>query len=139
MAGVTERCKGYEYFPLFSTTDKFDDACTYNRSHSAEKGKQYAAQFVFLRHYPPCLKAGGDVGYFISTAQIIDKAVLKAELPPPCLAGIEGILVDEKYLGPSFSFITLVINARIGAPLHIARGKVGVAPESFFKLLSDNK
>jgi len=55
------------------------------------------------------------------------------------LDGIEGILVDEKYLGPSHGFVTLVLNARPGEPLHMAKGKDGDALESFFKSLTQEQ
>lgn len=89
--------------------------------------------------YTPARKLAVMLGISVSTVLRIDKAVLKAELPPPCFDGMEGILVDEKYLGPSFGFITLVINARTGEPLHIAQGKDGAALESFFNLLTDSQ
>ncbi len=47
--------------------------------------------------------------------------------------------MDEKYLGPSHGFVTLVVNACTGEPLHMARGKDGKALESFFNLLTDRQ
>lgn len=74
-----------------------------------------------------------------TTVLRIDKAVLREELPTPDFDHLEGILVDEKYLGPSHGFITLVLNARTGEPLHIAKGKDGTALESFFNKLTDKQ
>lgn len=71
-----------------------------------------------------------------ATVRRIDKEILARELPAPRLEGIEGILVDEKYLGPSFGFVTLVLNARTGEPLYMAAGKDAGALEGFFKKLS---
>lgn len=92
-----------------------------------------------LLTYVPARKLAELLSISHSSVLRIDKAVLKKELPRPCFDNIEGILVDEKYLGPSFGFITLVINARTGEPLHIAKGKDGAALEDFFKLLSDKQ
>lgn len=58
MAGVPERCKGYEHFSLFLATDGFDDAYTYNSTLSAEKWKQYAAESVCFEPLSPCPKYG---------------------------------------------------------------------------------
>lgn len=92
-----------------------------------------------LLTYVPARKLAELLGISHSSVLRIDKAVLKRELPEPCLDNIEGILVDEKYLGPSFGFITLVINARTGEPLHIAKGKDGAALDDFFKKLTDKQ
>lgn len=71
-----------------------------------------------------------------ATVRRIDKEILARELPAPRLEGIEGILVDEKYLGPSFGFVTLVLHARTGEPLYMAAGKDAGALEGFFEKLS---
>ena len=56
----------------------------------------------------PARKLAEIYGLAPSTILRIDRGILKRELPPPKLDGIEGILVDEKYLGPSYGFVTLV-------------------------------
>lgn len=89
--------------------------------------------------YVPARKLAEMYGIAPSTALRIDKEVLRSQLPPPKLDGIEAILVDEKYLGPSYGFVTLVVNARTGEPLHIAKGKDGAALASFFDLLTDKQ
>jgi len=43
----------------------------------------------------------------------------QTELPEPRLDGIEGILIDEKHLGASRGFITLVLNAGSGELLYL--------------------
>ena len=75
-------------------------------------------------------------GISANTVRQIDRDVLSREIPAPRLDGIEGILVDEKYLGPSHGFVTLVLNARTGEPLYMAAGKDAGALEGFFKKLS---
>lgn len=89
--------------------------------------------------YVPTRKLAEMHGIAPSTVLRIDKEVLRSQLPPPKLDSIEAILVDEKYLGPSYGFITLVVNARTGEPLHIAKGKDGAALKSFFDLLTDKQ
>ena len=56
--------------------------------------------------------------YSISYSAVlrIDREILRTTQPEPCLDGIEGILVDEQYLGASPGFVTLVLHARTGEP-----------------------
>lgn len=89
-----------------------------------------------LLMYVPARKLSEMYGFAPSTILRPDRGILKKELPPPKLDGIGGILVDEKYLGPSYGFVTLVINARTGEPLHIAKGRDAGALESFFNRLT---
>lgn len=89
--------------------------------------------------YVPARKLAAMFGISPSTALRVDREVLKRTLPPPNLDGLEGILVDEKYLGSSHGFVTLVVNARTGEPLHMARGKDGKDLGSFFNLLTDRQ
>ena len=79
--------------------------------------------------------------YSISYSAVlrIDREILRTSLPSPCLDDIEGILVDEKYLGASHGFVTLVLNASTGEPLHMAPGKNAEALESFLKRLTDKQ
>ncbi len=92
-----------------------------------------------LQIYVPARKPAAMSGISHSTVLRIDREVLKRSLPPPNLDGLEGILVDGKYLGPSHGFVTLVVNARTGEPLHMAKGKDGDALESFFKRLTQKQ
>ncbi len=89
--------------------------------------------------YVPARKLPEMYGVAHSSIQRTDREVPSTKLPHPQLNGIEGILVDEKYLGPSHGFVTLVPNARTGEPLHMARGRDGKALESFFNLLADRQ
>lgn len=43
LAWVPERRRGYEFFPLFSEGNPFEDCCTYNRPYSAAELRQYPA------------------------------------------------------------------------------------------------
>lgn len=43
LAWVPERRRGYEYFPLLSNGNPFEDSCTYNRPYSAAELQQYPA------------------------------------------------------------------------------------------------
>lgn len=87
----------------------------------------------------PARKLGKMFHLATTTVLRIDKAVLREALPTPDFDHLEGILVDEKYLGPSHGFVTLVLNARTGEPLHMAKGKDGAALESFYNKLTDKQ
>lgn len=70
----------------------------------------------------------------------IDADVLAETLPEPHLDKLNSILVEEKYLGSSFGFVTLVINARTGEPLYLSKGKdQNALDEFFFQLTNDQK
>lgn len=89
--------------------------------------------------YVPARKLAEMFSISYSSVLRIDREFLRTCLTPPCLDGIEGILVDEKYLGPSHGFVTLVLNASTGEPLHLAAGKNGEAFESFLNRLTDKQ
>lgn len=69
----------------------------------------------------------------------VDADVLADTLPKPHLDRLDSILVDEKYLGSSFGFVTLVINARTGEPLHLSKGKDQNALDEFFSQLTNDQ
>ncbi len=80
--------------------------------------------------------------------RISERSVLRAEKEvlaiidkarPVSMKGRSAIIIDEKYLGPSFGFVTLVLNARTGEPLYMAAGKDAGALEGFFKKLSNEQ
>ncbi len=91
-----------------------------------------SAEFV----YAPAESLGYKYDIAPSTVRRIDRAVVKEQQQPPTRNGIEAILVDEKYLGPSSGFVTLVVNARSGEPLYMAPGKDKAALDGFFKELT---
>jgi len=72
-----------------------------------------------------------------ATVRRYDQEVLTAQLPPPELDDLRCILIDEKYLGKSHGFVTVVINGDTGELLHMAKGKKKQSLESFFEQLSD--
>ena len=72
-----------------------------------------------------------------ATVRRYDQDVLKEELPPPDLDNLRCILIDEKYLGKSHGFVTVVLNGDTGELLHMATGKKKRSLESFFEGLSD--
>ncbi|MBR4108442.1 MAG: transposase, partial [Akkermansia sp.] len=45
---------------------------------------------------------------------------------------MQGILIDEKHLGPSRGFVTLCLNATTGEPLEMVRGRDSRCPDDFF-------
>ena len=91
-----------------------------------------SAEFV----YTPAESLGFKYDIDPTTVRRIDKAVVKEQQQPPTKDGIKSILVDEKYLGPSVGFVTLVVNARSGEPLYMAPGKDKAALDGFFKELT---
>lgn len=86
--------------------------------------------------YTPAESLGFKYDIDPTTVRRIDKAVVKEQQQPPTKDGIKSILVDEKYLGPSVGFVTLVVNARSGEPLYMAPGKDKAALDGFFKELT---
>ena len=69
----------------------------------------------------------------------VDSDVLSEKLPHPDFEELDAILVDEKYLGSSFGFVTLVINARTSEPIYLAEGKDQKALDEFFIQLTDDQ
>lgn len=69
----------------------------------------------------------------------IDKEILSRSLPPPQLNDLEGILVDEKYLGTSKGFVTLVLNARTGEPISMTQGRNKESLDEFIKQLDEHQ
>lgn len=69
---VPERRKGYEFFPLYSAGDVFNDNCTYNRPYSAAELLQYPATQVYFEAVEPVIvrfpqpDPHGAVGYLCS-------------------------------------------------------------------------
>jgi len=74
-----------------------------------------------------------------ATAWRYDRYILQTELPEPRLEGVEGLLIDEKYLGASRGFITLVLNAESGELLYLAKGKDQDVLDDFFSRLSQEQ
>ncbi len=70
-----------------------------------------------------------------STARRWDKRVLEQDLPPVDLDGLSVLLVDEKHLGPTLGFVTLVLEGETGDLLHLAPGKKKESLQSFFDKL----
>jgi len=65
-----------------------------------------------------------------------DFHVLSEQMPPPSLDGLQAILTDEKYLGKSQGFVTVVLNARNGELLHLAEGRNRESIDGFFQKLT---
>ncbi len=76
-----------------------------------------------LPMYVPARKLPEMYGVAHSSILRTDREVPSTKLPHPQSDGIEGILVDEKHLGLSHGFVTLVPNARTGGPLRMVKGK----------------
>lgn len=74
-----------------------------------------------------------------STAARYDRHILKTELPEPCLDDLGAIIIDEKHIGKSGGFITLVLHARSGELLYLAEGRSKEALDGFFAKLTDEQ
>ena len=72
--------------------------------------------------------------YSISYTSIlrIDKEVLENDIPKPKLENVQGVLIDEKFLGASQGFVTVCLNAATGEPLEMVRGKDSHCLDNFF-------
>ncbi len=62
----------------------------------------------------------------------IDKEVLENDIPKPRLKDVQGVLIDEKFLGASQGFVTVCLNAATGEPLEMVRGKDSHCLDNFF-------
>jgi transposase len=80
--------------------------------------------------------AGDLAGIDASTAWRIDDRHLKRSLPEPKLDGLTHLLVDEKAVRRRHGYVTFVLNAVTGEPLHCAEGKRRDSLESFLKKLT---
>lgn len=91
-----------------------------------------SAEFV----YAPAESLGYKYGIDASTVRRMGGEVPRQSQLEPTKDGLESIAVDEKYLGTTYGFITLVVNVRSGEPLYMAPGKDRTALDGFFKSLS---
>lgn len=80
--------------------------------------------------------AGDLAGIDPSTAWRIDDRHLKRTLPEPKLDGLTHLMVDEKSVRRRHGYVTFVLNAVTGEPLHCAEGKRRDSLESFLKKLT---
>ena len=71
-----------------------------------------------------------------STAWRMDDRHLKRHLPEPCLDGLTHLMVDEKAVRNHHGYVTFVLNAATGEPLHCAEGKRKESLEAFFQKLT---
>jgi hypothetical protein len=71
-----------------------------------------------------------------STAWRIDDRHLKRMLPEPSLDGLTHLMVDEKAVRHHHGYVTFVLNAATGEPLHCAEGKRKDSLAGFFQKLT---
>lgn len=69
----------------------------------------------------------------------IDKEVLENDIPKPKLENVQGILIDEKFLGASQGFVTVCLNAATGEPLEMVKGKDSHCLDNFFNRFDANE
>ena len=58
--------------------------------------------------------------------------VLSQEMPAPCMVNVESIIINEKHLGHTFVFVTLMLNVKSVEPLFLGRVKDGACFREFF-------
>ena len=69
----------------------------------------------------------------------IDKEVLENEIPKPKMKNVQGILIDEKFLGSSQGFVTVCLNAATGEPLEMVRGRDSQCLDNFFSRFDEEE
>ena len=79
--------------------------------------------------------------YSISYTTILrlDKEVLENDIPKPKLKDVQGVLIDEKFLGSSQGFVTVCLNAATGEPLEMVRGKDSHCLDDFFNRFDEKE
>lgn len=97
---------------------------------------RFMRELTRLMRRAPARQIARDYGIAASSALRIDRWALSEEMPEPCMDNVEGIIIDEKHLGHTFGFVTLVLNARTGEPLFLGKGKDGACLREFFGSLT---
>ena len=69
----------------------------------------------------------------------IDKEVLENEIPKPKMKDVQGILIDEKFLGSSQGFVTVCLNAATGEPLEMVRCRDSQCLDNFFSRFDEEE
>lgn len=105
--------------------------------HPTRKATWRLMRFVsHLARYVPFDAMASLIEVPAASAWRYDQAVLEADLPDPNLDGIEALLVDEKHLGKSHGYVTIVLNAETGEMLFMKQGKKQTTLGEFFEALS---
>lgn len=92
---------------------------------------------ALLARHMPVSRVADVTGISPASVRRYDKRVLEQDLPPVDLNGISLLLIDEKHLGPSLGYVTLVLDGDNGDLLHMAVGKKKESLQSFFDRLND--
>ena len=69
----------------------------------------------------------------------LDKEVLENDIPKPKMKDVQGVLIDEKYIGASQGFVTVCLNAVTGEPLEMVKGKDSHCLDNFFNKFNDEE
>ena len=69
----------------------------------------------------------------------LDKEVLENDIPKPKMKDVQGVLIDEKYIGASQGFVTVCLNAATGEPLEMVRGKDSHCLDDFFNRFDEQE
>lgn len=89
-----------------------------------------------LARFLPISQVTQVTGIPAATARRWDKIVLSQDLPPIDLDTISILMIDEKHLGPSLGFVTIVMD-EFGNPLYMAEGKKKESLQGFFDQLDE--
>lgn len=92
-----------------------------------------------LFRFVPASRLSVLFGLSSATIRRVDREVLSTMLPAVNLKFLKAILIDEKYLGSSCGFVTLVLNAHTGEPVYMAQGRSQECLVPFFESLSDDQ
>ena len=74
-----------------------------------------------------------------STILRLDREVLENDIPKPKMTDVQGVLIDEKFLGSSQGFVTVCLNASTGEPLEMVRGKDSHCLDNFFNRFDEHE
>ena len=74
-----------------------------------------------------------------STILRLDKEVLENDIPKQKLKDVQGVLIDEKFLGTSQGSVTDCLNAATGEPLEIVSGKDSHCLDDFFNRFDEQQ
>lgn len=136
-------------YPVYIEAEVFHSHCPHCGAYHTLRPSTFHASMPYtlrfmreisrLMRRAPARQIARDYGIATSSALRIDRWVLNEEMPEPCMDNVEGIIIDEKYLGDTFGFVTLVLNARTGEPLFLGRGKDGGCLREFFASLTEDQ
>lgn len=104
----------------------------------AKATDRFMRYISLLARFLPIAQVTKVTGIPAATARRWDKHILTQDLPPVDLDGIAILLIDEKHLGPTLGFVTIVMDD-LGNPLYMAEGKKKESLQGFFDMLDEEQ